>query len=125
MVRDLAINSGFFIVWLRVLKSSILFSFKTKLINSSFIPFSFKKPLCSEVNFGRFFFVSLIKSLEIFSKGISVSGYILAAVGIGRRNSVFPDGRALLTSLSQIFSSKQLCCLLISSLIVLIIIFGS
>ena len=81
--------------------------------------------MCSEVSFGRFFFVSLIRSLEIFRRGTSVSGYILAAPGIGLRNSVVPSGRAFRTSFLQDFSFRHFCCLWISVLIVFIIIFGS
>ena len=65
----------------------------------------------SDWSFGRFFFVSLIRSLEIFRRGWSVSGYILAAPGIGLRNSVVPSGSAFLTSFLQVLFFMHFSCL--------------
>ena len=81
--------------------------------------------MCSDASLGRFFFVSLISSLEIFSKGTSVSGYILAAPGIGLWNFDEPSGSVPRTSFLQVFSLMHSCCLSISLLTVVIIIFGS
>ncbi len=79
----------------------------------------------SDWSFGREFLHSLISSLEIFSKGWSVSGYILAAPGIGLKNSVVPSGRAFLTSDLQVLFFMHSCCRKISMSIVFVIIFGS
>ncbi len=52
-----------------------------------------------------------MNSREIFSNGTSVSGYILAEPGIGLKNSVFPSGKAFLTSalVGFLFFSKSNC----------------
>jgi len=81
--------------------------------------------LCSDISFGRFFFVSSISCLEIFNNGTSVSGYILAAPGIGLWNFDEPSGSAPRTSFLQDLFLMHSCCLSISLLIVVIIIFGS
>jgi len=81
--------------------------------------------LCSEVILGRFFFVSSISCLGIFRSGTSVSGYILAAPGIGRWNFDEPSGSAPRTSFLQDLFLTHSCCLSISLSIVVIIIFGS
>ena len=49
------------------------------------------------MSFGRLFFAWFIICLEIFRRGWSVSGYILAAPGIGRRKDVVASGLVFLT----------------------------
>ncbi len=107
----MATKFGLLCSCIRVLKSSILFCFRISLISSGLRPASCRYDVFSDASFGRLFFVSLIRSLEIFRRGWSVSGYILAAPGIGLRNSEVPSGRAFLTSFLQAFSFMHSCCL--------------
>jgi len=91
---------------------------RTSEIRLSGRPFFFKSAEISVLNFGRCFFILLIRSREIFNNGRSVSGYILAWPGIGRRNSVFPEGRAFRTSPFVFLFFMFSICLSISLFIV-------
>jgi len=121
----LATRFGLLCSWIRILKSSTLFCFKISFISSGFNPNSSKYDLCSEMSFGRFFFVSSKSCFDIFSRGTSVSGYIRAAPGIGRWNFDEPSGRAPRTSDLQDLVLMHSCWRSISLSIVVVIIFGS
>jgi len=81
---------------------------------SLFILYSFMNLSCflSGIS-GRLFCICFIFSFVIFTGFTSVSGYILAAPGIGRIYSVVSSGSALLTSCST--PSKEIFALLLTA----------
>lgn len=125
-VSIFAIRFASLFIFRRVWKLSIVSgSAEIRLVSSSVKPLPFNSLRISVFSFGKDFFIWLICSLEIFKRGRSVSGYILALPGRGLRNFVVASGFAPLTSFFNSFFCMLFNCLSISFSITCTKIFGS